>query len=106
MKKYICNTCQSQIIGFPEDVDTWIKTGNSRSVVYQPSSASGCISKTLCVLEEVIVSASAIHGEAGFATEGTMLDSVSSIHEVEAQKISEAELEREGKAYQKAKIER
>jgi hypothetical protein len=105
LKKYICKTCQSQVIGFPEDVEVWLQSG-SRSVVYQASPESGCIAKNLCDLEEVIVSASAIHGEAGFATEGTMLDSVSSIHEVEAQKISEAELEREGKAYQKAKIEK
>jgi hypothetical protein len=101
MKKYTCSICQSTVIGFEEDINAW-KSGGAPTIALIKTKQYS--EPHECDWQEVQVAASAIHGEAGFMTEGTMLDSINTIHDVESQKLADAATEREGKSYQQSVI--
>ncbi len=85
MKRWRCTVCGEEILAFEEDVingrDTCFAIVKERSHLDHK-----------CVFEPIETwQNSTIHGEAGWMTEGTMLDSMSTIHDGESQNIQEAE---------------
>jgi hypothetical protein len=105
LKKWECINCGIIIIAFEEDV---LKQNTAAYAVVKTSSKRcdaseqhligimGFVSFSDCIFKELpYYGASTLHGEAGFMTEGTVLDSTDSIHEYNKEITEQASEERE-----------
>lgn len=93
LKKWECTNCYRIVLAFEEDIAN--KNENSFEII-RASKFKDCV----CVFKELPnFEASTLHGEAGFMTEGTVLDSMDTIHDYEKVCTEKAADARELKQY-------
>jgi hypothetical protein len=110
LKKWECIKCGLVILAFEEDVDN--SNTHSFEVIRKPIKEDckaseqylvgtlGVINFSDCIFKELPnFEASTMHGEAGFMTEGTVLDSMDTIHDYEKLCTEQAADARELKCY-------
>lgn len=92
LKKWKCSICGQEVLAFEDD----IKNQNSSSfcAIKHGTFCQECKWQDVRNFE-----ASTIHGEAGFMTEGTVLDSTDSIHDYEKLCTEKAADARELRSY-------
>jgi hypothetical protein len=96
MKPFKCSVCGQVVVGFQEDIDN--KLFDCLGILI-PSPKACNVCTYIGVKSHRI---STIHGESGFMTEGTIFDSIDSIHDHEKDNIEKAAEERELIQFSKA----
>lgn len=97
MKEWICLKCGRKVLAFEEDM----ANRNERSFAETRKGEDSQCKCAFALSGHTEVTA-LIHGEAGFLCEGTVFDSINSIHDHESMEIQRAEDNRELKGYLEA----
>ena len=102
LKKWKCSMCEREVLAFDEDILAhW--NPDSFQQTKPPINNRKC-GKDSCMLQEIPDhNQSTLHGEAGFSVEGTVLDSMETIHDYEKTCIEKAADERELKHFAEAR---